>query len=275
MKRITSVAVFLALLGVSLAAFGHYQMVYPSDDFISEGDSNVIEIKLIFTHPGGGVHGEGEDPTSMDMPRPQAFGVLNKGRKIDLLDTLALFKFEHGAMSADAWKTTYRCRGMGDFVFYLEPAPYYDSLEDAYLTHYAKVIVNAGGFPTDWDAEVGLPAEIVPLSRPWPLWVGNTFQGIVKMNGEPVPYAEIEVEYLYAPAFKGAFPLQETPIEIEGGVYPGQVIKANANGVFTFSFPWAGWWGFAALMEGAPIEGKDHEVGALIMVKVCEAGKVP
>lgn len=30
----------------------------------------------------------------------------------------------------------------------------------------------------------------------------------------------------------------------------------------------AGWWGFAALMEGKPIDGKDSEVGAVIWVQV-------
>ena len=51
------------------------------------------------------------------------------------------------------------------------------------------------------------------------------------------------------------------------------MIKADAAGVFTYAMPRAGWWGFAALLEGdAPMtspEGAEVPVeeGALIWVK--------
>ena len=49
------------------------------------------------------------------------------------------------------------------------------------------------------------------------------------------------------------------------------MVKADKNGVFSFAMPKAGWWGFAALMEGSkPIkyEGKDKkvEIGAVLWV---------
>ncbi|MEO1314244.1 MAG: DUF4198 domain-containing protein, partial [Pseudomonadota bacterium] len=89
-----------------------------------------------------------------------------------------------------------------------------------------------------WDAELGLPTEIVPLTRPFGLWQGNVFQGIVKSEGEPVPYAEIEVEFWNEPGVAAPSPLLEA-----------QSIKADANGVFTYAPPAPGWWGFAALTE--------------------------
>ena len=51
-----------------------------------------------------------------------------------------------------------------------------------------------------------------------------------------------------------------------------QVIKADANGVFTYSMPKAGWWGFAALNEDEKKikhNGKMYpvEIGAVIWVK--------
>ena len=42
-----------------------------------------------------------------------------------------------------------------------------------------------------------------------------------------------------------------------------QVVKTDANGVFTFTAPFAGWWGFAALVDGPSKiahEGKDRDV---------------
>ena len=55
-----------------------------------------------------------------------------------------------------------------------------------------------------------------------------------------------------------------------------QVIKADAQGVFAYAMPRAGWWGFAALVEGdekmkSP-DGRDApvEMGGLIWVKATD-----
>jgi cobalt/nickel transport protein len=50
-----------------------------------------------------------------------------------------------------------------------------------------------------------------------------------------------------------------------------QTIKADANGVFTYAAPWAGWWGFAALNRADFTlkhdgQEKDVEIGAVIWV---------
>ncbi|GAG45252.1 unnamed protein product, partial [marine sediment metagenome] len=47
-----------------------------------------------------------------------------------------------------------------------------------------------------------------------------------------------------------------------------QTIKADVNGLFTYTAPRAGWWGFAALnTSDEKIEGKDVEMGAVLWVK--------
>ena len=50
-----------------------------------------------------------------------------------------------------------------------------------------------------------------------------------------------------------------------------QVVKADQNGVFTYSMPKAGWWGFAALNESEKTmqhDGKEYpvEIGAVLWV---------
>ena len=55
-----------------------------------------------------------------------------------------------------------------------------------------------------------------------------------------------------------------------------QVVKTDANGVFAYTMPWAGWWGFAALIDGAEKrKGPDGqpaavELGGLMWVKAVE-----
>jgi len=274
--------VLAAVLGLGLASFAHYQMIFPSDDCLAEGESTTLDLQLIFTHPTGAIHsdstlhesGAGADPTSMNMETPVEFGVLHKGIKTNLTDTLEAFKFEHGAASVDAYRASYRARGMGDFVFYFAPGPYFDTIEDGYITQYSKLIVNAGGLPTDWSEPVGLKAEIVPLTPTTPLWVGNTFTGVVLLDGEPVGNAELEVEHLNPTPFKGAFPTVE-PVALPGGDYGGQQIMTDENGVFSFSFPWSGWWGFVALLEGEDVNGKGQEIGACLTFKVYDIDEAP
>ena len=113
-----------------------------------------------------------------------------------------------------------------------------------------------------WDEEVGLKTEIIPLTRPYGLWTGNVFQGIVKVNGKPVPYAEVEVEYYNQ---KGKVRWPADPMIT-------QVVKADKSGVFTYAMPRAGWWGFAALNEDKRKikykgEDKSVEIGAVLWIK--------
>ena len=88
-----------------------------------------------------------------------------------------------------------------------------------------RPIVTAFGDDEGWDTELGLKTEIVPLSKPFGLWEHNVFQGIVKLDGEPVPYAEVEVEF-YNDGGAATVP-DELMIT--------QTVKADGNGVFTYA----------------------------------------
>ena len=151
-------------------------------------------------------------------------------------------------------------------MFYLEPAPYWEPGEKKMIIHYTKVVVDFLGAETGWDALVGLPVEIEPLVRPYGLWTGNAFRGIVRHDGQPVPFATVEVEYLNA----------DENVAIPNDAFVTQTIKADAQGVFSYSIPRAGWWGFAALVDGpqpmaAPTGEKvDVELGGLIWVQTVD-----
>jgi cobalt/nickel transport protein len=196
------------------------------------------------------------------MAPPRRFGMIADGKRYDLLDTLQRKTVD----GRTAYSATARLVRPGDHVFFLEPAPYWEPAERKMIVHYTKVVVDFLGMETGWDAMVGFPVEIEPLVRPYGLWTGNTFRGIVRRNGRPVPFAEVEVECRNA----------------AGGVKPPndafitQVIKADAQGVFSYTMPKAGWWGFAALVdgdeqmenpEGDPV---DVELGGLIWVKTVD-----
>lgn len=244
----------LAVLLAPAAASAHFQEVIPSTDIVSESGDRSVRLDLAFTHPM-------EQGPVMEMAAPVRFGVLADGKIQDLKARLVPVK---KGENKTAYTAEYKVRAPADYVFYVEPAPYWEPAENKYIVHYTKVVVDfASG--EGWDKLVGLPVEIEPLVRPYGLWTGNQFRGIVRKNGKPVPFAEIEVEWRNDGTFK-------TPAD----PFITQVIKADAGGQFSYSMPRAGWWAFAALMAGdKPMKGPDGkpaevEQGALIWVKTVD-----
>lgn len=260
-KRMLILAMALAVvMAVGSAALAHFQMVYTPEAFMDKGKE--IPLKLVFSHPFEAGH-------TMDMGQPQAFYVMHKGKKTDLLKTLKPIAWKSLTNSGKAFETSYKMRGMGDWVFVLVPEPYFESEEDCYIQQITKMMVNAAGLPTDWDAELGLPAEIVALDKPYALWTGNVFRGVVKSNGKPVPFTDVEVEFLNHPPVPGKNEFQKKALaEAPQDAFVTMTIKTDANGEFAFGIPKAGWWGFCALGVGPDdkYKGKENSQDAVIWV---------
>jgi cobalt/nickel transport protein len=247
MKRLfILIAISILSLFWARSTLAHFGMVIPSDSMVMQADDRTVNVRLSFSHP---FEGEG-----MELVKPAVFGVMANGEKVNLLQTLK----ETKVMGHTAWETSYTIKRPGVYMFYMEPEPYWEPAEDCYIVHYTKTVVTAFGDDEGWDEEIGLKTEIVPLSKPYGLYAGNVFQGIVKLDGKPVPFCEVEVEY-YNEDRKAAAPTDYMVT---------QTIKADANGVFTYAVPKAGWWGFAGLnTSDQKIKGKDVEIGAVLWVK--------
>jgi cobalt/nickel transport protein len=256
MRRLSNLTLAFALMAAvlsSVPALAHFQEILPSDDVLPEGGK--ITLDLVFTHPmeGGPV---------MEMKRPKRVGALINGKSIDLSASLRVTKKQ----GVSSWTLTHELKEPGAAIFFVEPEAYWEPGEGKYIIHYAKVIVDGFASGKGWDGKLGLPVEIEPLARPTGLWTGNLFRGIVRRNGAPVPFAEVEVEYVN----------EGGAVKPPNDAFITQVIKADAQGAFAYAMPRAGWWGFAALVEGdekmmAP-DGKDApvELGGLIWVKATD-----
>ena len=97
----------------------------------------------------------------MDMGTPQEFFVVNKEKRTDLLKTLKPITWTSLENKGKAFESSFKLKGMGDYVFCLVPAPYYEKGEDTYIQQITKMIVNNGSLPTDWDADMGLKASFL------------------------------------------------------------------------------------------------------------------
>lgn len=258
MKKILISSVIAAAFVSS--AMAHFQMVYTPESALSKGGE--IPVKVVFTHPFADEHmmdmGLQEDKSREGVVE---FYVAHKDKTIDLKSTLKDAKFTGSHNAGMGYETTYKARSMGDHMFVLTPAPYFEANEGAYIQQITKTVVNVAGLPTNWDAELGLKAEIVPLTKPYSIWAGSTFTGIVKSGGKPVPFAEIEIEYLnHDLDVKTNATNKKGKVEAPQDSFVTLGIKANENGEFTFGIPKAGWWGFAALGVGPDKEYKGKEL---------------
>ncbi len=217
----------ISLAALSQASFAHFQELIPDAPIITRKTGHTLNFDIVFTHPMEG------GPT-MDMGVPTEAGVLVNSEKTDLLNTLVPSS-SHGKK---AYTMQYKVRRPGTYQFYLRPVPYFDSTEDSYIRQNTKVVVDAFGAGEGWSKPVGLTSEIIPLTRPFALWSGSSFTGVVTKKGKPQPGVEIEIEYRNTDG-----------VSIPADAYINQIVITNTNGEFTFVMPRAGWWGFAALMN--------------------------
>jgi len=238
MNKITTI-----LLGASIFAQAHFLTFLPSTDNVTNKKELNINFDISFIHPF--------EQTGMTMEKPEVY-LNSKKTKLSLKETL---KFDH-----KAWESNYQIKVPGIYKFFVEPVPYFEPAEEKFISHVPKVIISSFGLEDGWDEPLGLKYEIVPMVKPFALYAGNLFQGKVLHDGKPASNVEVEVE-LY----------NEFGLKVPSDAHITQVVKTDANGVFSFTMNHKGWWGFAALIEEGELKhkGKNYPIenGALMWVK--------
>ncbi len=237
------------LLYIPCTALAHFGMVIPETNLVKQ-DKKEINIELSFSHPF--------ELIGMELTRPERFSAICDGQTSDLTDQLTTTSL----MDYQGWKLSYRFKRPQVCQFVMEPKPYWEKSEDVSIIHYTKTIVAAFGGDEGWDQEAGLPTEIIPLTRPFGNYAGNSFSAQVLVDGKPAPGAEVEVEYYN----------RDGSLKAASDYHVTQVVKADNNGIFHFSCPLPGWWGFAALSEADYTlkdpdgEEKGVELGAVLWI---------
>jgi cobalt/nickel transport protein len=271
----TSWCPVLLLLGAlaSFSAHAHFQLLYTPEAALQE--SKQLPLALVFSHPFNNGH-------TMDMGEPEEFYVISQRgseaerRTTDLVEYLEPVIWAGVDTQANAYVANPPrsvTRSLGDYTYVLRPAPFFEAQEDKYIQQITKTVINVGGLPGSWDEPVGLPVEIVPLDKPYANWVGGVFRAVVTANGEPVPHAEVEIEYLnHEPQ------IEQRRFDPEGQVTAPQSsfitlsIRADAHGQIVIGLPKAGWWGICALDldDDLQYQGKELSVDAVLWIKATE-----
>lgn len=271
--KLPSLLCGMALASASLSAYAHFIVMYtPQTALLRSAD---LPFHIVFTHAFAG------GPT-MAMAKPQRFYYVKRAgrgeptQEVDLSQYLEEVPWQTGDSTVSAWKANIprsEMRSLGDYQIVVEPEPYLEESEGLYIQQFAKVMVNIGGVPGNWGETLGLPAEIHALNKPYANWVGGVFRGIVVSEGIPVPFTQVEVEYLNHP-----LDVENNRFQEEGLIDPPHpsleavVIMTNELGEFSFSMPKAGWWGFAALTVGPEQEynGMPLSQDAILWVQATE-----
>ncbi len=233
----------------AVSGFAHFGMVIPSTVILTQ-EQRVVDLAVSFSHPF--------ELVGMDMQKPAKFYMFKDGETTNLLHELSNAKI----MDHQGWTISHRVKRPGVYQFVMEPVPYWEPAEDVSIIHYTKTIIAAYGGDVGWDQPVGLPTEIVPMLRPFGNYAGNSFTGQVLIQGKPASGVEVEVEFYNEDGKRRAV----------SDYHVTQIIKTDNNGVFSFTCPLMGWWGFAALTEAKYLlknpEGEDKgvELGAVLWV---------
>lgn len=230
--------------GLILTANAHFLTFLPSTDNISDKKNTKVDFDISFIHPF--------EQTGMTMEQPKLF-VNSFDKSLPLVESK---KLDH-----KSWKSSYDIKTPAVYKFFVQPQPYFEPAEEKFISHVPKVIISSFGLEDGWDEPIGLKYEIVPLTKPFALYSGNLFQGKVLHDGKPASNVEVEVE-LY----------NEFGLKAPTDAHITQVVKTDANGVFSFVMNHKGWWGFAALIEEGELkhsDGKMYKIenGALMWVK--------
>ncbi len=241
-------ALFSFLLLNESPALAHFGMVIPDTPQLNQ-ERPSTRVRLSFSHPFTG--------QGMDMARPAAIFALKENTRQDLGASLEPTTI----MGQQGWQFTFQPQRPGVHWLVMEPQPYWEPAEDLLILHTTKTAVSAYGGDEGWAVPLGLKTEIVPLVRPFALYAGNSFRGQVLLDGRPVPASTVEVEYYNQDGRQAA-----------SEAHISQTIITDAQGLFSFTCPWPGWWGFAALNTGnftlpdPSGNPKEVELGAVLWI---------
>lgn len=259
-----------ALLSASASA--HFIIMHTPESALQRPQD--LPLTMVFTH----VY---EASPTMNLARPQRFYYSRRpaggmSEEVDLSQYLEPIEWQAGEGTVQAWQANIprdAIRSLGDYQIVFEPEPYFDETDGLYIQQFTKVMVNVGGVPGNWFETLGLPAEIHALNKPYANWTGGVFRGVVMSDGIPVPYSQVEVNYLNHPLdIENRRFEEEGLIEAEHPSFQTMVLLTNEFGEFSFSMPKAGWWGFAALGVGPEYEyeGQPLSQDAILWVQATD-----
>src|SRR5262249_4713354 len=130
-----------------------------------------------------------------DTQRPERILVFGPdGKPVEVAKNVQKVEVKvSGGKTVAAYSFAYTPLRRGDHTIVVSAAPVWLEEEKLFLHDTVKVVLHVQT-QNGWDTTTGQPFEIVPLTRPYGLQPGMTFQGQALVAGKPLAGAIVEVE---------------------------------------------------------------------------------
>lgn len=224
--------ILLAAIGLATAApaHGHYHILLPDQHSVKAGGK--VTFTYAFGHPFEHSLFDTERPAKATLFAPDGKGtdVLARLEKVETVGT--------GGKRIAAYQLAIQPDGRGDYSVVFESPPVWMADEKLFIRDTTRVTVHVET-QKGWDARLGEANQfaIVPLTRPYGLRAGMTFQAAVHPNdGNGVSHL-VEIER-FNPQPPAALPTDE---------HITLAVKTDPNGTATCTLPDPGWWGLTAV----------------------------
>lgn len=244
MRRAAVPAILIVLaVGLSVAQ-AHFCVLMPREVNVQPRSST--EVTYWVGHPF-------EHMLSNAARPAQCFAVSSEGDRQDLLPALQERSLKaQEDKSFSTWRTVVKTLQRGDYTLVAISQP---AIDDGVVHQaFVKTVLHAK-VQKGWDRVLNLPAELVPLTRPYGLLPGTIFQVQVLKEGKPAAGVMVEFEkYNEQPVPADKVPADE---------YVTHVVKTDPNGIATTNLPEAGWWGILAALDGGTVEAEGKRMSSV------------
>lgn len=241
--------VLAALIGglfPAAPALAHFHVFWPQQEGCYAKPEEVVKWRYFWGHPF--------EMLISDAQPPKFFLLTPQKQKEHPAVKEIILKDQESGEARKAFELEYKPPGTGDYYLCLESPPYFIPEEQAFWQDFVKEplhVMEAKG----WEQAVGLPVEIIPLTRPYGWPAGSVFKGQALAKNRALTRTTVEVE-----KFNGFFvPRERFPKDRlggENGPLITRVTKTDHMGYFVCTLDSPGWW---IISVSAPGGKKVHE----------------
>jgi cobalt/nickel transport protein len=230
----------------ALPTLAHYQVYWPQFEGCYAKPGEVVRWQYFWGHPYDML---------IDDAEPPKFFIFTPEEKKETLEPREItLKDPASGKDRRAFTVEYNPPGLGDYYLCLKSPAYFIPSEQEFWQDYVKEplhVMAEGG----WYDAVGLPVEIIPITRPYGWPAGSVFKGQVLAKRRPLTRATVEIE-----KFNGFFvPRDKLPrdrLGEENSPLITRVTKTDRMGYFLCTLDSPGWW---IISVSAPGGSKTHE----------------
>jgi cobalt/nickel transport protein len=239
MKAIALPVSVIVLAAYCATAHAHFHMLFPDTRTPPQPGG-----KVTFTYRWGHPF----EHEMFDAPKPAELIVINPKGDHTKVEDLRETQLEKKIARTFSLEIPKGVDALGDYVLAMTTPQVFMAEEESILQDTVKAVLHVQA-QKGWDRIVGLPFELVPLTRPYGLEPGVAFQAQALYKDKPLAGVYVEVErYNVVPPKKLPPDEQRT-----------RVVKTDPNGVLTCTLPDPGWWCITAYKDGGKAKHEDKE----------------